>query len=304
MTNPSTLGEDFVVNGTSLYTLAYNVWTLAGRENIPPVVGSNVDIPYRDGSIWIPKTFDQRLVTLGMWVKGTDVDGNLPDGFATPEEAARAQFNSNLRTLKRLLTPRVQLPVSRTLRFLTGIETHTGKGEFYNPSSGGFTAGGGGMGTDVMDFVPVTSWYGTFTIDMVMADPWWYGTSLITETLSSGTPTRTFTNPGDVYNDHPVVKLIGPLNSGVQLSNITPGMPELDLWYNAAVASGDVITIDCGAYTATDSGGVSVVGNLMHAGSTKWMAIWEGSNEIAISIHGGGAVGAGSIEVDFYPPYT
>lgn len=298
MTNPSTVGEDFTVNGTSLYTLAYNVWTLAGRENIPPVVGANVSIPYRDGEIWIPKTFDSRTLTLGMWVKGTDVNGNVPS------QGTRAQFNTNLRTLKRLFTPRVQIPITRTLVFTTGTETHTGLGEFFNPSSAGFTSGGGGMGTDVMDLVPVTQSYGTFTIDLVMADPWWYGETQVTGTVSSSTPSIVVTNPGDVYNDHPVVTLTGPLSSGVMLSNTTSGMVPLNLWYNAAIASGSSVTVDCGAYTAFDNNGNSVVGNLLHSGSPKWMVAWAGANTFGISNYGGGSYGTGSIQVAFYPPYT
>jgi len=78
----------------------------------------------------------------------------------------------------------------------------------------------------------------------------------------------------------------------------------LDLWYTAAIVSGSTVTIDCGAYTAVDQNGNSVVGNLLHSGSPKWMVLWQGNNTLTISNQAGGAYGAGSIGVSFYPPYT
>lgn len=299
MTNPSTVGEDFQVDGQSLYTLAFSVWTLAGREQAPPIVGDNIAIPYRNNRIWTPKYFDQRTITLGMWVKGTDQDGNLPDGFATPMIAARAQFNENLRTLKRLFAPRdQQLSLSRTLQFTTGLETHTALGDAYNPSSGGFSAGGGGLGTDQWDLVPVTSWYGTFTIDVVMADPWWYGTQ-IGVGVSWPTPT-VITNVGDVLQDHPVITLAGPLTNPVVTNTLTPNV---SVTYNGTIGAGHFVTVDCGAFTAFDDLGNSVTGNVTHAGSLFWMIIEPGSNTFTLTDTVGGSPGSGFATVTFSPPY-
>ena len=295
MTNPSTVGEDFQVNGTSLYTLAYNIWTLAGREQTPPVVGDNIAIPYRNGRVWKPKTFDQRTLTLGMWVIGTDVNG------VVPAQGMRAQLNSNLRTLKRLFAPRgAQLALQRTLKFVTGTEVHTALGDAYNPSSGGFAAGGGGLGSDQWDFTPVTQTYGTFTVDIVMADPWWYGPQQTPTLTSTG---LTVTSSGDVEHDHPVITLNGPLTNP-RVSN-TSVLPFVQVWYNGTINSGHYLTLDCGAFTAIDDLTNSQVGNVFHAGSVHWMVLEPGNNVMTLDrFDTGGNPGTGNAVITYSPPYT
>lgn len=300
MTNPSTVGEDFQVNGQSLSTYAWGIQTLAGREQTPPVVGDNVRIPYRNGRVWKTKTFDQRTLTLAMFVNGTDVNGAIPTGFSTVAIARRAQFNSNLRTLKRLFAPRsAQLSISRTLQFLTGVETHTALADAYNPSSGGLTPGGGGLGTDQWDLVPVTINYGTFSIDLVMADPWWYGPQQTPSVTSAG---LTITNPGDVEHDHPVITFNGPL-SNPMLTNTSLSLP-IQVWYTGTIASGSSVILDAGAYTALTNLGSSVIGSVSHSGSLKWMLLEPGNNIMTLTNQQGGSVGTGNAVVQYSPPYT
>ena len=317
MANPSTVGEDFTVNGVSLSTYAYNVWTLAGREQVPPVVGDNTGVPYKNGTFWVPKSFGQRMITLGMWVNGCDVNGH----FAPTRTGRRAQFNSNLRALKRLFAPRTTpivsgtiyvdsppLTLTRTLQFATGPETHTARGDAYNPSSGGLSAGGGGMGTDQWDLTPVTIDYGTFSIDIVMHDPWWYGAQQSLTISVSVSPNGVITNPGDVFNDHPVITMTGPLTNP-RLSNSLAqapigGAPYVQLWYNGTIAAGTTVTIDCGAFTAFDQAGNSVIGNIAHTGSYFWMMLLPGVNNMAVDNQAGGSVGTGSVGITYSPAYT
>jgi|SRR5215472_6459871 len=296
MANPSTVGEDFTVNGVSLSTYAYNIQTLAGREQTPPIVGDNIRVPYRNGRIWKQKTFDQRTIVLAMYVRGCDVNGVVP----ATRTLERATFNSNLRMLKRLFAPRgSQLIVTRTLQFLTGTETHTGLADAYNPSSGGFTAGGGGLGTNQWDLVPVSITYGTFSIDLVFADPWWYGASVAPVITSAG---GTINNIGDVEHDHPVIRFNGPLTNPM-LTNLTPN-PDVAVWYSGTIASGAYVQLDANAYTAVTNTGASVIGNVFHTGALKWMVLEPGNNSMTLTNQAGGAVGSGNATVTYAPPYT
>lgn len=276
MTNPGTTGEDFTVDGTSLMTYAYAIQTLAGRERLPPVIGDNIRIPYRHGRVWKPKTYDQQLITLGMWVRGSDVSGNVPIGVQE-----RAQFNSNLRALKRIFWPTGrQLTMQRTMLYLSGYETHTALGE----------------ASSQMDLQPVTIKLGTFTVDITMANPWWYGPQQVVSIPS------TINQPGDVESTHMVITLHGPLtNPMVSNTSITPA---LAVWYNGTIGAGATVTLDTSAFTAVDNGGNSVLGSLAHTGSMWWMLLEPGANIITLTNQAGGAVGSGTATITYSPPYT
>jgi Phage tail protein len=278
MTNPSTVGEDFLVDGTSLMTYAYAISTLAGREKLPPKVGENIRIPYRNGRIWKPKTYDQQVITLGMWIRDRDVNNVRTAG------ETRGQFNSNLRALKRLFAPTGrQLALTRVLVFATGTETHTALGE----------------ASSQMDLSPVTIRYGTFTVDITMADPWWYGPGTSNPVTSSG---ATINNPGDVEATNMVVTLNGPLTNP-RLSNSSLS-PAVTLSYTGTILSGQFVTLDCNGFTAFDSSGNSVIGNVSHGGSLRWMLIEPGNNTMSLDNGSGGSPGTGNATIVYSPPYT
>lgn len=286
MANPNQSGEDFQVSGVSLMTYAYNVWTLLGRERFPPRVGDNVRIPYRNGRIWQPKTFDQQIVTLGMWVKGTDINGVIPP------QGARAQMNSNLRALKRLFAPnRTEIQLKRTLLYVTGMETHTATAEV-GTADQGFQ--------QEMDLQPITPRYGTFTVDLVMADPWWYGAVQTPTVTAAG---ATINNIGDVEADSLVITFNGPLTNPM-LRN-TSVSPVVSVWYNGTIASGAYVTIDCGLFTAINNIGASVVGSVLHAGDLHWQYLQPGNNVMTLTNQAtGGSPGTGNAVVSYSPPYT
>jgi hypothetical protein len=292
MTNPSTLGEDWLVDGTSLYTLAYNISTLAGREHLPPKLGDNIQIPYRNGRIWKPKYYDQQMITLGMWIRGADVNGNVP----STRTGSRAQFNSNLRALRRLFAPTGrQLALSRILQFTTGAETHTAQGE---------VASGSASSAGEMDLQPITPMLATFTVDIVMADPWWYGSNIVTVITSSG---ATVTHPGDVEASgvsvgSMTIALAGPLTNP-RLTN-TSISPNVWVQYTGTINSGTTITLDLAAFTAKDQLGNSLIGSVSHSGSLRWMLLEPGSNAMTLTNGASGSPGTGTATLTFAPPYT
>jgi hypothetical protein len=280
-----TLNEDFLVDGTSLMTYAYAIQTLTGRERLPVKIGDNIRIPYRNGRIWKPKTYDEQVITLGMWVQGCDVNGHVPTA------GSRAQLNSNLRALRKLFGPTGrQLQLQRILQYATGQETHTALGE---------VASGSAATQNEMDMQFVTPRFATFTVDIVMADPWWYGPPIVT-TLSAGT--TTIAHPGDVEATAMTITFAGPLTNP-RLTNQSIS-PVVNVVYLGSLASGQTVTLDCTAFTAINQIGTSVIGSVSHAGSLRWMLLEPGNNTMVLDNAAGGSVGAGSCTVTYSPPYT
>jgi hypothetical protein len=278
VTNPSPSGEDFLVDGTSLMTLAYAIQTISGRERLPPKIGDNIRIPYRHGRVWKPKTADEQVITLGMWVRGCDVNGVTAGD-------PRAYFQSNLRTLKRLFAPTGrQLTLQRKILYTTGMETHNGLGE----------------AASQIDAQGQSRHHATFTVDIRMADPWWYGASTSTDVTSAG---GTITNIGDVEATNIVIQFVGPLINPMLIN--TSVSPQVQLFAGPNIPLGVTFTLDCSAFTAVDNLGTNVIGNVSHIGNIRWMLLEPGSNVMAlINGIGGGSPGVGKATVTFSPPYT
>jgi hypothetical protein len=96
-----TTSELFSVDGVTLNTWAYNIQSKTGRFNLPAAKIQNLSVPGRDGEIYQPnKSVEATDITLKMWVRGTDVDGNVPlAGYART-------FRTNMDTIARLFGKR------------------------------------------------------------------------------------------------------------------------------------------------------------------------------------------------------
>lgn len=96
MTTTSTI--PVTIDGVRLDTYAWNIETLDGRLTFPGTRGESPIIPGDDGSLFIPnRNFEDGIMTLRMWVRGSDVDGAIPGG-----SSARAEFRKNLQKLTRI----------------------------------------------------------------------------------------------------------------------------------------------------------------------------------------------------------
>ncbi len=149
--NPSLNATYYVLN-----TYAFNIATLTGRLGIPPLRGENFQIDGKDGEFFVPKKVAPRTVSLGMWVVGSDENGDVdPDKVAL--------FNENYIFLARLFhSPAQELNLRRRLTRLIGgtptVVTYHGKGQV----TGGIAPEMTGRTRAVM------------VVDILMSDPWWY----------------------------------------------------------------------------------------------------------------------------------
>lgn len=275
-----TTEETYEVDGVVLNTYASNLQTLTGRSSTPPLKGENVEIPYRRGRRWEPKAEDEKVETWTMWVVGADADGMVPP------EGARAQFNANLLALKRLFGVRHrQLALVKKLRFPDGLREFSALGEV----TGAIEPTVGAAGTRAV-----------FSVDMTLADPFWYGEE-VTETIAPMTAT-TVENPGTAAARDLAIRLIGPLTNPRILRSTDP---EIQVRYQGLIASGSYVDLDVGNYLATDDLGNNVVGRVSHAGSLTWMELLPGENDITLdSWTSLSSPGAGSAQIVYRPPYT
>lgn len=271
-----TTAETWTVDGTVLNTYAWNIRTLSDRSGLPPRRGDNESIPYRPGRLWVPKMFDQRTVPLQMWIAGCDDDGLVPTAHSS-----RAQFNENEDALLRLfgVTHR-EVEIVRVKDMPDGPLTLTGLAECSNTMSPSMMAGGTRA---------------TLTVDLVMADPFWYGPEAEQEVTAAG---ATLEHVGSAPCVDMLIELVGPLLNP-RLRNTLTGV---EVRYSGAVAGGETVTLDTANFTALLDGD-NVVGNVRHLGAPQWMVLLPGEQALELNNWQGGAVGAGSATITYRPPY-
>jgi hypothetical protein len=275
----SSTTEFWDVDGVSLNQYAWNITTLGGsRGGLPPLRGDNVQYAYRPGKDFRTKVPDSRVLTLAMWVAGVSPTTDLPAANQ------RVQWNDNWRALRRLLwTPGRQVDLTRRAQYSTGLEVHTAKAQLagtMDPSMTGRTRA-------------------EFTIDFLLADPYFYGVSSTTSVPVS-TPT-TVTNAGDDVAGYSNFQLVfhGPLTA----PKVTNSTYSPSVWVKAGsgIASGDTLTLDVESYTASRaSDSANLIGTVSHSGARQWMLLAPGANTLTLTADGG----SGSVDVVFRPPYV
>lgn len=257
-------------DGTSLQTYAQNIETLGGTRRTPPKFrGTNITIPYRPGTKWVPKVADERILTLAMWVKGCLADGSAPTG-----ETEAQQFDDNWRTLSGLLfTPGRQFVLQKHFSIGGGsIQSASALAEFstgLEPTMIGRNAA-------------------KFTVDIKLADPYFYDDAYTTFNLVNGA--NAVVLPGDTDTLHEIITINGPrTNPVIQLTFPTRIAQQVE--YAGVIGSGDVVTIDVNNWIATTvpSGGAPFdsTGKLEHAGSSSLFALAPGTNSVHLASDSG-----------------
>jgi len=268
--------ETWTVDGTLLNRMAYNIETFTGRSSTPPVRGDNVRIPYREGSLWQPKMFDENKVLLSMFILGCNPDGTMPT-----THSRRAQFNKNLEQLQKLFAVRHrELSIVKVKDMPDGPLTLTGSAGCDETTDPTTMAGGT---------------RGVMTATLTMADPFWYAPTATHIVTSAG---LTAENSGTTIAKDMTITLTGPLLNPA-LTNTTLGIA---LRYSGELTGGQTVVLDTDAFTAVE-GTSNRIGNVTHSGSDRWMALLDGANEMTLTNWQGGSVGAGTATISYNPPH-
>ena len=267
--NPAEL---WYFNGTPLQDPhgAWNISTMGGsRFGLPVLRGQNIAVPYRAGQSYSPKFPDARTVTLTMWADGQGFGGS--SGSYPSGNDPRLAFNSNIQQLRALFFSRgasgsVQGQLKRNWYFKQGgtatLVTSTAMAEI---------AGS-------MDLTMNGRTNAAFSVDLLLADPYFYGTQQSQSVVTSGSITAL--GEGVVGEGWP--SAVNAFNVQVSapctVTNVTAGC-------SFTVASGPFfpVTVDILNQTVIDAGSANQVRYFSHAGSRLWMALVSGSNAITVS---------------------
>jgi hypothetical protein len=261
--------EFWDVDGVSLTTFAYNISSLGGdRLAPPPLRGSNLTVPHSPGRIYQQKMVDQNTITLGMWVIGAQPDGSAPvSGYA------KQQFNKNFRMLRRMLfTPNREFTLTKRFYDEDGVlRTASAKAQY-----------GGGLNPTMQGQARAV-----FTVDLVLADPYFYGTQL-SQNLVTGT--QNVNVLGDDNTRNIIFTLQGSRNRP-KIRNNTLG---IEFEYAADLSAGAQAVVDIRGYSSstTPSGGSAFKssGSILHSGAAAWFALAPGVNSITVSSTSGTGV--------------
>jgi len=205
--------------GVDLNTLAWNIKTRGGsRMGTADPRGENQLIPGAVGRRFLYKQRDSRVITLGMWMRGSDTDGNRPAG----RTALVNQFDYNWETLSNLFDADGQYPLQKTIRVGSGstLTTVTAQAEYY-----------GGLDPEMSDEFLLD-----FAPQLLLADPWFYSAQV-------GGLSGTFT----VAGNRPTERVVINLGAGQTIS-----------WQGGerfiTNGSGVTVDIDCKERSAYGSG--------------------------------------------------
>lgn len=265
--------QDVRVDGTSVMSKKFWLSDRSGLDMTPGFRSTNFEVAYLQGTMWKGKQIPEVVRPFQVTVDSCDEDGNYPTGRLN----RIGQLNSNLRELLALFArENTQVTIERDVLLSDGagghtLETWTARAQATTPISPQ-------LPEDFDD-------YFTFSMDLLFADPIWYGTE-VTETVSG---TTVVNNPGQVDATNIILEFSG--GSNYRLTNESTD-PE-DVWVQIDDSGSIVIDVRLG--TAVKGGTTNVIGLLSHDGARPFMRLQPGDNTLTLT-------GGGSVDITFSPP--
>jgi hypothetical protein len=253
-----TTAEILSVDGVNLNTLAYNVDSLTGRLRTAALRGDNVLVPSRHGSIYTTtKVYDEGSLVFPMWVRGCNEDGDIPSDTTT-----RKLFYKNLDKLtalfsykRRLLDIRHTLPDGSVRQCFAEV-------------------------TDAIDFS--TDSYnplGKFSVVMKVPSPFFQDVAAVSDVhqiVNNGIISLSNFVGATAPMEDLKFTILGPvtnfkmfaLEGGVSVT------PELSFQYQAAIADGKSLIVDCSNWSLSQTGGLTIdYTKVVHKGSSRYMVV-------------------------------
>lgn len=255
-------------NGTALQSPngAWNIATMGGsRFGIPVLRGQNYAVPYRAGQAWRPKMPDSRTVTLTMWADGQGSSAGYP------ASDQRLAFNNNIQQLRQLFWTRddggsVLGQLQRNWYWTQG-----GTPTLVQSTAMAEIAGS-------MDLTMQGRTHSAFSVDLLLADPYYYGAQQTRAITTSGTITALGEGIVGEGFASPVAGFTVACTAACTVTNTTLGCS-----FALSGVTNSPVTVDILNQTVIDNSGNNVIGTLSHTGSRLWMALAPGANAITVS---------------------
>ena len=252
-------------------------WTFAGTAltdfgkitilddylDLPAKRGNNQTIPFRDGTIFTQKYFEERTVLMGIAINTTSA----------------TTLESTFDSMRKLFGRRTEATLTATMEDST---TRSALASVNKPLQVGRKSAN--VALAVIEFDMCTPYFRSGT---VIADN--------TTTINAGTVAMNVINTGTAQERDPIITMVGPLNNPV-ITNSTNGY---SLTYAGTIAGTLVIQTTSGEYVAAN-GTANVIGNLTHSGGACMMAFEPGTNVMSI-VNSVGTTG--TVKASFYAPY-
>lgn len=235
--------EKWVADGWDLSSSGIRGWEYRdGTDQVAAVQGGNGVVPNRTGEIWRSKVMGPGMFTLGLWLGGAN------------RAAAEAQFRLLVRALVR---PHRLVHMERTL---SSGEVISCDAEYAGQIKPTFM-GQRGMRAAIDFKVPAGVWKGTSaTAETTAGDP-------LTQTLVLDA-----LEPSTAAIEDASFTITGPITSP-QVADYTDGVDGDVFRYDAAIAAGQTLTVNCKTWAVTGGGGLSVNQAKVYPGGRRMLSI-------------------------------
>lgn len=251
----NTTTEILTVDGVVLNTLAKNISSLTGRLRAPAVRTSNILVPGRHGALYSPnKKYDQALITLPMWVVGSDDDGAIPEG-----STARREFFKRIDELTKLFKKTSGLlDVRHTLPDGSVRQCYA-------------------ESLDVMDFTTDASPRGLFSVNLTVPEVFWQDVDTRSQVLAANGASVVASDfaAATAPMEDLVYRLDGPWTS--------PRLTFADgsfVAVNQAIPAGQGMSVDSGNWDLTGHNGfVPDYTKIQHDGADSYWAALPAENQ-------------------------
>lgn len=272
--------EFWDVDGVPLSTYCWAIKSFGGsRKGLPPLRGDNKVLPNREGRSFRPKKADSRVITLAMWITGSDPDTGMPSSHSQI-----VQWNDNWDYLSRLFwTPDREVTLTRR------EWTNAADPRLVEASAKAQIAG-------TMEPSMTGRTRADFAVDLLLSDPFFYGDEI--EKSIAANSTVAVYNPGDSKTGNMPfsIEWVGSLTNP-KLTNLTNGS-----WMqiNTLISLDTDIHTDIKTYRAVRSTDlVSMNAAITHGGSRQWISLEPGANQLRLD-----ASGSGAVILKFNPAYV
>lgn len=267
--------EKWSFNGIDLCNnKAWGVEQVLDGSGPPGFRGSDILLPFNNGNTHVKKCYNSKKIILGMWVAGFDkVTGKAQTGkdiYDTLEE--------NIEYLSTIFGRPGQHTLKRTMR----------DGSYREAQAEIISS---------VPFVVQNGGYCKFSLELELADPFFYGTTKETEskTISAAEVYWNLTVDCPAPVSAMVITFTGPLTN--------PGIKNVDrdIWvqYQDSLAEGEEVVLNTKDFTCV-KGSENVLSAIRHGGDPHWLLLENGVNAMKASSQD---VTGGKVEIEYYPVY-
>jgi hypothetical protein len=252
-------------NGLALQSSYWNLTTFGGsRSGLPTLRGSNYALAYRAGQSWRPKFPDQRTISLTMWMDGSGSSAGWP---ATD---SRLAFNNNWQALRQAFFTRGAISGSiQGMLQRNWYLTQSSTNKLVTSTAMAEIAGS-------MDLTMNGRFGSAFTVDLLLADPYFYGAQRIQSIPSTG---GTIASLGEAVAGEGFASAVSSFtvvcSAATTVTNVTAGVA-----FTIAAGPTFPVTVDVLNGTVMDNAGNNVIAKFTHTGGRLWMGLVTGNNSI------------------------